>query len=124
MKRQTILGMILALVLPGGGHFYVGRRKHAIAFLVIVATIFLCGLLVDGKVYAFERGKTLNNLAALGSMGLGVPYVIARVAGPFGDVQSITFEYGSAFTLTAGLMNLLLILDVFDLSENRKKWRS
>jgi TM2 domain-containing membrane protein YozV len=124
MRSRTVIGIVLSLVLPGAGHFYVGRKKQAVAFLVIVITLFICGLLVDGKVYEFERGKTLNNLATIGSMGLGVPYLVALLAGPFGDVQSDTFEYGCAFTLTAGLMNLLLMLDVFDVAENRKPWRS
>ena len=41
--------------------------------------------------------------------------------GPPGDITSLTYEYGTAFTLTAGLMNLLLVLDSFDIAEGRKE---
>ena len=32
-----------------------------------------------------------------------------------------TYEYATTFTLTAGLMNLLLVLDCFDIAEGRKQ---
>ena len=41
--------------------------------------------------------------------------------GVHGDVTSSTFEHGTAFTITAGLMNLLLVLDVFDIAQERKE---
>ena len=35
-------------------------------------------------------------------------------------ILAVTHEYGTTFLLTAGLMNILLILDVFDLGIGRK----
>jgi len=113
--------MVLAFVLPGAGHFYLGKRGKAVSFFAIVIVLFLLGIGVDGKVYRFESGQPLNNLATFASMGVGLPYLIARVAGAFGNIESITFEYGTAFTLTAGLMNLLLVLDSYDIAEGRKE---
>ena len=37
-----------------------------------------------------------------------------------GDLEGPGFEYGSAFILTAGLMNLLLILDALDIARDIK----
>ena len=55
-------------------------------------------------------------------MGAGKMSLFAdRTIGPLDDIRSITFEYGTTFTLTAGLMNLLLVLDCFDIAEGRKK---
>jgi hypothetical protein len=34
--------------------------------------------------------------------------------------MSATYEHGTAFVLTAGVMNLLLVLDAFDIAEERK----
>jgi len=31
------------------------------------------------------------------------------------------FEYGTAFLLTAGLMNLLLVMDAWDIARGRKE---
>ncbi|HEY5610417.1 MAG TPA: DUF6677 family protein [Thermoanaerobaculia bacterium] len=120
MNRKTLVAMILALVVPGAGHFYLGRRQRALIFAAVVFFMFFMGVALQGKIYVFEPGKPLTFLATLGSMGVGLPYFIARALGPFGDIRSLTFEYGTAFTLTAGLMNLLLVLDSFDIAEERK----
>ena len=121
MNRRTVNAVVLALVLPGAGHFYLGRRTRGLAFFAIVLFMFLLGLAIEGKVYTIEAGRPLTLLATFASMGIGLPYVIARALGPFGDILSITYEYGTAFALTAGLMNLLLVLDSFDIAQDRKE---
>ncbi|MHB0968571.1 MAG: DUF6677 family protein [Thermoanaerobaculia bacterium] len=120
MKRRTVTAMVLAFVFPGAGHYYLGLKQRAAAFCGIVFFMFIAALLLDGKLYVFEPGRPLTYLATLASMGLGAPYFIARMFGPFGDIYSFTYEYGTTFGLTAGLMNLLLVLDAFDIAEGRK----
>lgn len=120
MNKRTISAMILAFLIPGAGHLYLGRRQRAMIFAAVVLLMFVFGLMLDGKVYVPERGKPLTLLASIASMGIGIPYLIARMFGSYGELQSMTFEYGTAFTLTAGLMNLLLVLDSFDIAEERK----
>jgi hypothetical protein len=121
MNKRTITAMVLALLIPGAGHFYLGRRARAAAFFAIIVVLFVVGLSIDGRLYTVQEGNFLSLLATIGSMGAGVMYFIARGMRDFGDITSITFEYGSAFTLTAGLMNLLLVLDAFDISERGKE---
>ncbi|MFZ2491998.1 MAG: DUF6677 family protein [Thermoanaerobaculia bacterium] len=122
MTSRAAASMVLALLVPGAGHFFLGRRARAVAFFLIVVFMFAIGLLIDGGIYTFaeSRGSLLRILASLGSMGSGILYFIARAAGSLGNVTSLTFEYGTTFTLTAGLMNLLLVLDCFDISTGRK----
>ena len=121
MRKRTWIAMILALLFPGLGHFYLGRRARAAAFCGIILVPFVLGLAIDGRLYTAQQGNFLSLLATIGSMGTGLPYFIARSIRPWGDVGSITFEHGTAFTLTAGLMNLLLVLDSFDIAEGRKE---
>ena len=122
MNKRSLLAMALAWLLPGAGHFYLGRRRRAAVFFAIVVFMFVIGLSIDGNLYTLqESGRALLRiLASLGTMGAGVIYFIARSLGPHGDVTSMTYEYGTTFTLTAGLMNLLLVLDCFDIAEGRK----
>lgn len=122
MNRRTITAMVLAYIVPGAGHLYLGKRARAIAFFVIVVVMFVLGLGIDGDLYTLGRsgGALLRILASLGSMGSGAMYFIADAMGAHGDMTSITYEHGTAFTITAGLMNLLLVLDAFDIAEGRK----
>ena len=122
MNKRSLMAMALAWLLPGAGHFYLGRRRRAAVFFAIVVFMFVLGLSIDGNLYTLkESGRALLRvLASLGTMGAGAIYFVARSLGPYGDVTSITYEYGTTFTLTAGLMNLLLVLDCFDIAEGRK----
>ena len=123
MKSRTITAMVLAYLIPGAGHLYLGKRARAITFFVIVVVLFVIGIAIDGDLYTLSHtgGSLLRLLAALGSMGSGIMYFVAAAMGVQGDVTSITYEHGTAFTITAGLMNLLLMLDAFDIAEGRKE---
>ena len=122
MNARTLVAMLLAYAVPGAGHFYLGRRGRAMAFTAIVVFLFVLGLSIDGRLYLLSeaRGQLITVLASLASMGSGAMYFLAKAFGPPGDLQSMTFEYGRTFTLTAGLMNLLLVLDCWDIAQGRK----
>ena len=114
--------MLLAYLVPGGGHFYLGYRARAAVFFAIVVAMFAIGLAIDGGLYTpMQGGGLLRLLASFGSMGAGILFFAGAATGPHGDMTSITYEYGTAFLITAGLMNLLLVLDSFDLAEGRKE---
>jgi len=123
MKSRTVTAVILAYLVPGAGHLYLGRRGRAAAFFVIVLLMFFIGIAIDGELYTISRagGSILRLLAAFGTAGAGLLYFIALMAGVHGDITSITYEHGTAFAITAGLMNLLLVLDAFDIAEGRKE---
>lgn len=123
MNKRSIVAMVLAYLVPGAGHFYLGYRARAAAFFAIIVILFGIGLAIDGDLYTLMNTKRalLRLLASLGSVGAGILYFTAAALGPHGDITSGMYEYGTTFTLTAGLMNLLLVLDVFDISEGKKK---
>jgi hypothetical protein len=122
MSKRSLTAMVLAYLVPGAGHFYLGYRARGLVFFTIVMLLFMIGMSIDGSLYTLQEsgGSLLKIMASFGSMGAGLLYFVARALGRHGDVRSITFEYGTTFTLTAGLMNLLLVLDCFDLAEGRK----
>jgi hypothetical protein len=122
MKPRALVSMVLALLVPGAGHFYLGRRTLAAAFCAIIVLLFVIGLGIDGSLYTLPeaKGSALSLLATIGSMGSGALYFIARNLGMSGSINAATFEYGRMFTLSAGLMNLLLVLDCYDISTGRK----
>ena len=120
MSKRALVAMALAFLVPGAGHLYLGRRRRGLAFLLIVGTMLGVGLAVGGKVYSFAGGALLNDVATLGTMGSGLFYLAGRAIAGDGRVLAGTFEHGTAFALTAGLMNLLLVLDACDVAEGRK----
>jgi hypothetical protein len=112
----------LAWLIPASGHFLLGKRLRAVGFLVVIASAFSIGLHLDGNLHRVVGGQPLSLLATLGAMGVGLPYFGARFgAGYAGNPEGATYEYGTILLLSAGLMNLLLILDVWDYATGRKE---
>lgn len=110
-----------AWALPGAGHLWLGRRQKAFVFMLILPLMFAVGLLLQGRIFPFEVGEPLVALAAVANMGLGLPWLAARVAGAgTGTVTAVTYEYGNCFLIVAGLLNFLVILDAFDIAKGRK----
>ena len=122
-KRSPLGAVPLAWLFPGLGHFYLGRRRTALAFALIVTATFLAGISFQGRLYAIEPGQPLTMLATFAVYGAGLLNIAARALSdnPGGTILSPTYEYGCAFLLTAGLMNLLLVLDAWDIATGRKR---
>ncbi len=122
MKARAFAAMALTFLVPGAGHFFLGRRGRALAFFGIVVFMFALGLAIDGSMFTLgaSGGDLLLRLASLGSMGSGALYFLGKAYGPHGDITRPMFEYGRTFTLTAGLMNLLLVLDCWDIAVKGK----
>lgn len=121
LTTRVAATLVAAWLIPGSGHFLFGRRRRAFIFFGIVLAAVVIGCLLEGNLYRVLPNQPLTILATLGSMGMGAPYFILRfLFGYHGNVVAAGFEYGSAFLLTAGLMNLLLILDAWDIARGRK----
>ena len=112
---------LLAWAIPGVGHFWLGRRQKALILLPALLLMFAAGLLLQGRIFSMDFGEPLVALAAFANMGLGAPWVIARMLGAGqGTVTAATYEHGNAFLIVAGLLNFLVILDAFDIAMGRK----
>jgi hypothetical protein len=110
-----------AWFLPGAGHLWLGRRQKGIVFLVTLTLMFAFGLWLEGRLFPFEVSQPLVALAAVADLGIGLPYFVAKVIGAgAGRVVAITYEYGNTFVIAAGLLNMLVVLDVFDIAKGRK----
>ncbi len=118
---SPLLAAFLAWIVPGAGHLMLRKTARGVLFFVLVVATLWIGCVLQGNLYVPVEGQPLTYLATLGCMGLGVPYFVLRyLVGYHGDIVSAGFEYGTAFILTAGLMNLLLVLDAWDIAQGKK----
>ena len=83
--------------------------------------MFTVGLVLQGRLFPFELSQPLVALAALASLGNGLPYFVA-VALKLGEgvVTSATYEYGNTFVIVSGLLNTLVVIDAYDIALGRK----
>jgi len=113
---------LLAWLLPGAGHFYLRRPQKGLTFLGAIGALFVMGLAMDSRLeMAVGLDDILASLFSLAQMAIGLPYLAARMLGyEAGNVTSVTFEYGNTFTAVAGLLNILVMLDAYDVAVGRK----
>ncbi len=106
---------------PGLGHLIMGRRQKGVVFLVALVAMFVFGLFLQGRLFPFDFSQPLVGLAALADISIGIVYFFAGPLGyGAGKVTAVTYEYGNAFLIVAGLLNLLVILDAYDMALGRK----
>jgi hypothetical protein len=111
----------MAWFVPGAGHLWLGRRQKGMVFLVTLVLMFTFGLWLEGRLFPFEFTQPLVALAAIADVGIGAPYAVAKALGAGrGDVVAMTYEYGNTFVIVAGLLNMLVVLDAFDIAKGRK----
>ena len=91
---------LAAWAIPGAGHLWFGRRAKGLVFLVALPLMFAIGLALQGRLFPFEISQPLVALAAIADVGIGLPYVVARTL--------------------AGLLNLLVVTDAWDIALGRK----
>jgi hypothetical protein len=117
----TVLVCLAAWLVPGGGHLWLGRRAKGLVFLGALVVMFALGLVLQGRLFPFEFSQPLVGLAAMADVGIGVPYFLAWSMGwGQGQVVAVTYEYGNAFLIVAGLLNMLVVLDAYDTACGRK----
>lgn len=112
---------LAAWIVPGAGHLWLGRRRAGLVFLCAIVAMFGIGVGIQGRLFPFDFSEPLVGLAAGADLGVGVPYFIATLFG-FGEgqVRAVTYEYGNAFIIAAGLLNLLVMIDAYDVAVGRK----
>ena len=120
-STQPALLAAAALVVPGAGHLLQGRTQKGLIFLVTLPLMFAVGLWLNGRLFPFEISQPLVALAALAGLGNGLPYFAAKLAGVGqGVVTAASYEYGNTFVIVAGLLNMLVALDAYDIALGRK----
>ena len=116
-----VLLCVAAWAIPGAGHLWLGRRNKGLVFLVALPLMFAIGLALRGRIFPFDLADPLVALAALADFGIGLTYFVAAALGyGAGDVRAVTYEYGNAFLIVAGLLNVLVMIDAYDVALGRK----
>lgn len=112
---------LAAWAIPGAGHLWQGRRAKGLIFMVALPMMFAIGIAVEGRLFPFDISEPLVALAAMADVGIGVPYFLANaLGGGLGEVTAVSYEYGNAFLIVAGLLNLLVVIDAYDIALGRK----
>lgn len=141
---RGVAAVVAGWLLPGMGHVIVGRSVRGAIFAVLILGSFALGMAHDGRLaLRDQRQPFLTTLQVVANVGVGIPDAIARWA-VYGELTyalktdpayptrvdrlGVLRErargrmsiYGTAYLWTAGLMNLMLLFEVWDFATGRK----
>lgn len=116
LVRLCIAGWLI----PGLGHYLLGRKGRAMIFFAAIILMFAFGLAMKGEFYSTGTGSYLEALGYFGELCIGLAMPIARFFGYVGDPFFISSDFGTAFLVTAGMLNVLTIIDAYDIAMGRK----
>jgi hypothetical protein len=140
---RTAAALVVGWLVPGAGHAILGRVRRGLLFFVLITGSFGLGLAHDGRLALYSpREGFLTGLQLVANMGVGPADLFARLA-VYGEAayavpepsspsyrpriekfrerqRSAVSAYGTAYLWSAGLMNLLLLMDVWDIAKRRK----
>ena len=143
--KRTIVAVAAAWLVPGLGHLVLGRLQRGLIFAAIIWGSFGLGLAHEGRLALRDpRQPFLSTLQLVANLGVGPADLVARLAvygqpaysmlrqsdRPDGQRPAEIFRerarsgvsiYGTAYLWTAGLMNLLLLFDVWDIGRRRRR---
>ena len=117
--------VLAAWLIPGGGHFLLKRRGRAALLLASISLMFLLGLMMRGAMFTPKSGDPLTTLinygGFVGDLASGALYLLAVMLGyTQPDAAGHVHDYGTKFLVSAGLLNILAMVDAFEIAAKRK----
>lgn len=112
---------VSAWIIPGLGHLFLRKWGRAVAFFAAAAGLALTGYHMRGHVFAYRPGDAFGNLGFLADLGAGALYFLSKFfesAGP--DISRAAGDYGTRFIASAGIVNLLGVLDAYEIAAGRR----
>ena len=114
------LPLIAGWLIPGAGHFLLGKWGRGTLLAVSIIGMFALGIGMNGKLYA-NAHDVLELLGLVGDLGNGLLYLASRALSLGADqVQVTTGDYGTRFIVVAGLLNVISAVDAHNLRTGRK----
>ena len=125
---QTEAGVVKALaaclagaLIPGLGHAVLQKWDRAIVFFAAISLTFALGLRLQGRLFNPDFTDLFSTLKFLADAGNGLLYWLCWLRGlGVGEPSAYTYDFGNIFIYIAGLLNMLVIVDAFDIAMARK----
>ncbi|HEX3747975.1 MAG TPA: DUF6677 family protein [Bryobacteraceae bacterium] len=117
--------LALSWLVPGGGHLLLKRTGRGVLLMSSITVMFVCGLMMRGAMFQPETGDLLTTLinvgGFIGDVASGILYLLSQWLGYSQiDMAGAVHDYGTKFLVTAGLLNILAMVDVFEIAVRRK----
>ena len=118
---KTTVVCVAGALIPGLGHALLRKWDRAVVFFGCIAVMVIIGVQLDGCLIDPGFHNLFAILKFTASAGTGMFYWIPWMLGAgVGDPTAYTYDFANVFIYVAGLLNMLTVVDVFDITRGRK----
>jgi hypothetical protein len=119
---KTTAACVAGALVPGLGHALLNKWDRAIVFFGSICVMFALGLRLNARLFSPDFSDLFSILKFLADAGNGLLYWISWLRGlGAGDPAAYTYDFGNIFVYVAGLLNMLVVVDAFDIAMGRKQ---
>jgi hypothetical protein len=123
--RAPWLVVAIAWLIPGAGHLLLRRRGRGVIILAAVLLTFVVGILLRGPMFQPHGGDMLTTAIQwggfIGDLASGILYLLTVWLGyAQPDAAGHVHDYGSKLIVAAGLLNILGMVDAWEIATGRK----
>src|SRR4029078_5477582 len=94
-STMAVLAPAIGWLIPGAGHLIQKRWIRGLLIMASITTMFILGLMMQGRVYRPHGGEILHIRGFIGDVGAGGLYIITRVQDwGHGAIAHATADYG------------------------------
>jgi hypothetical protein len=120
-QSMSIIAPAIGWLIPGAGHLIQKRWIRGLLIMASITTMFILGLMMQGRVYRPNGGDILDILGFVGDVGAGGLYIVTRVQDwGHGAIAHATADYGTKFLIVAGLLNFICAADAYHIAIGKK----
>ena len=121
-NAMSMIAPALGWLIPGAGHMIQKRWIRGVLLFISIASLFLLGLAMQGRIYKANGGDILDILGFVGNVGAGAFYIVT-LAQDWGQgaIAFATADYGTKFMIVAGLLNFIAVADAYHIAIGKKK---
>jgi len=122
VSMMAVVAPAVGWLIPGAGHMIQKRWIRGLLLFVSIATLFVLGLAMQGRIYKANGGEILDILGFIGDIGAGGLYIVT-VAMDWGQgaIAFATADYGTKFMIVAGLLNFIAVADAYHIAIGKKQ---
>ena len=122
VSTMTVLAPAVGWLIPGAGHMIQKRWIRGGLIMISVASMFVLGVLMRGRIYGPNGGDILEILGFIGDLGAGGLYIASRAMDiGSGAISLATADYGKVFIIVAGLLNFISVADAYHIAIGKKQ---
>jgi len=119
---KVIGACVAAALVPGLGHALLKKWDRAVVFFVSIVLLFVLGLMLQARLFGPDFSDLFSILKFTADAGSGLLFWLPWFGGVgVGDPSAYAYDFGNVFVYAAGLLNMLLVVDAFDISMGRKQ---